>query len=138
MDDHASRVLALVAEPEYRGMTLKAMSRHFRIDEDDYAEFRALVKRMVKEGKLDLGKDQSLRKAGVASGQQIRGTFRRSSKGFGFVRPEKTTLKSDQIFIPVDGGRDATTAAEVLVKITKRAKGPGFNPAARSGKPSIG
>lgn len=131
MDDIPARVLAMVDEPEYRGLTLKAMARHFRVDDEGYPEFRTAVKRMIKDGKLDLGKDKSLRKAEVASGQQIKGTFRRSSKGFGFVRPEKTTLKSDQVFIPVDAGRDASTGDEVLVKITKRSKGPGFNPEGR-------
>ena len=39
--------------------------------------------------------------------------------------------KADQVFIPVDAGRDASTGDEVLVKIVKRSKGPGFNPEGR-------
>ena len=49
--------------------------------------FRNGVKRLIKEGKLDLGKDKAIRKAEVAAGATIQGTFRRSSKGFGFVPP---------------------------------------------------
>ena len=43
-------------------MTLKAMSRRFEVAPDDYAEFRAAVKGLIKEGKLDLAKDKTLRK----------------------------------------------------------------------------
>ena len=41
MPDFAARVLKLVAEPDYKPITLKAMSRRFEVDPDDYAEFRA-------------------------------------------------------------------------------------------------
>ena len=131
MDDHAARVMALVEESEYEPLTLKAMARRFRINDEDYPGFRNGVKRLIKEGKLDLGKDKALRKAEVASGAMVKGTFRRSSKGFGFVRPDKSTAKTDQIYIPIDAGRDASTGDEVLVKVVKRAKGPGFNPEGR-------
>lgn len=131
MDDYTARILALVEEEDYRAVTLKGLARRFRVDDEAYPGFRNQVKRLIKDGKLDLGKDKSIRKAEVAAGATVQGTFRRSSKGFGFVRPDKSTLKSDQIFIPVDAGRDASTGDEVLVKIVKRAKGPGFNPEGR-------
>ena len=131
MDDHAARVLALVSESDYGPLTLKAMSRHFQISEDDYPAFRGAVKGLIKSGKLDLAKNKTLRKGGGPSSGTITGTFRRSSKGFGFVRPSGSADKSDQIFIPHDAGRDASTGDEVLVKIVKKAKGPGFNPEGR-------
>ena len=40
MPDFAARVLKLVSEPDYKPITLKAMSRRFEVDPDDYAEFR--------------------------------------------------------------------------------------------------
>ncbi len=61
------------------------MSRQFEVAADDYAEFRATVKRLMKEGKLDLAKDKTLRRPDRAG--MIVGLFRRSAKGFGFVRP---------------------------------------------------
>ena len=129
MDDHEARVLAHVTDPENKPLTLKAMARKFRVPEDEYPAFRSVVKGMVKSGKLDIAKDKTLRKAELSG--TITGTFRRSAKGFGFVRPTGSFSKADQVFIPVDAGRDASTGDEVLVKIVKRAKGPGFNPEGR-------
>ena len=62
MDDHAARVLALVSEPEYSPLTLKAMARHFKISDDDYPGFRNAVKGLIKAGKLDLAKNKTIRK----------------------------------------------------------------------------
>ena len=88
MSHYAEKVLKLVSEPDYKPITLKAMSRRFEVDPDDYAEFRAVVKELVKEGKLDLGKDKTLRKPSTQG--TIVGIFRRSPKGFGFVRPHSS------------------------------------------------
>ncbi len=131
MDDHAARVLALVAEPDYRPLSLKGMAKRFKVDDDAYPSFRGAVKTLIKSGKLELLKNKTIRKAELASGGTVTGTFRRSAKGFGFVRTDKATAKSDQIFIPVDAGRDASTGDEVLVKVVKRAKGSGYNPEGR-------
>ena len=131
IDDLAARVLELVGTPDYVPVTLKAMSRHFKISEDDYPVFRNAVKGLIKAGKLDLAKNKTIRKGGGPSSGTITGTFRRSSKGFGFVRPADSTDKADQIFIPHDAGRDASTGDVVLVKVVKKAKGPGFNPEGR-------
>src|SRR3954454_9775429 len=106
MADFAARVLKLVSEPDYKPITLKAMSRRFRVDADDYAEFRGTVKGLVKEGKLDLGKDKTLRRPDQ-SGMVI-GLFRRSAKGFGFVRPHSSAARGEQIFIPTEATRDAS------------------------------
>jgi ribonuclease R len=59
------------------------------------------------------------------------GVFRRSAKGFGFVRPHNSAEKTDQIYIPTDAGRDASSGDEVVVKITRRPKRPGMNPEGR-------
>ena len=125
MPDFAARVLKLVSAADYRPITLKAMSRLFEVEPDDYAEFRGTIKRLVKDGKLDLGKDKTLRlpnRAGL-----IVGVFRRSAKGFGFVRPHSTASRADQIYISPDASGDASSGDEVAVKITKRSRRPGMN-----------
>jgi ribonuclease R len=128
MDDHAARVLALIAGADYEPLTLKGMSRFFKVSEDEYPAFRNAVKGLIKAGKVDLAKNKTIRKGGGPASGTITGTYRRSSKGFGFVRPKGSNDKSEQIFIPPDAGRDASTGDEVVVKIVKKAKGPGTNP----------
>ena len=55
MAELADRIARLVAQPDYKPITLKVMARQFEIPADDYAEFRATVKRLVKEGKARPG-----------------------------------------------------------------------------------
>ncbi len=129
MDDHVARLLSLISEPDYVPISVKTLAKRFGVNNDDYPAFRMMMKGLIKAGKLELNKSKQVRKVQTGSTwPTITGTFRRSSKGFGFVRPSKSTEKSEQIFIPVDAGRDASTGDEVVVKIVKKAKGPGFNP----------
>jgi ribonuclease R len=129
MSDYASQVLKLLSEPDYRPMTLKALSRRLQVGPDDYAEFRATVKGFIRDGRIDCAKNKTLSKAPTSGA--IIGLFRRSSKGFGFVRPHTSSEKTDQIYIPPDAGRDASSGDEVVVKITRRSKRPGMNPEGR-------
>ena len=86
MAEFAERVVGLVAEPDYRPITLKAMSRHLEVQPDAYAEFRRAVKGLIREGKLHLARDKTLSLPDRSG--MIVGLFRRSAKGFGFVRPQ--------------------------------------------------
>ncbi|WP_435019250.1 ribonuclease R [Tundrisphaera sp. TA3] len=131
MDDHAARVLALVAEDDYVPLTVKGMARRFRIGEDDYPDFRNAVKRLIRGERLELGKNKTILKASAITSGTVTGTFRRSSKGFGFVRTPLSPAKADQIFIPPEAARDASTGDEVLVRIVRKSKGPGYNPEGR-------
>src|SRR5947209_15943423 len=118
MADHAGRVLEWVSRPDYEPVTLKALSRRLEIAVDDYADFRSAVKGLVREGKLDVSRDRKLRKPDV-KGLMI-GTYRRSSRGFGFVRPLKQADRSKDVYIPADAGLDASSGDQVAVQITKR------------------
>ena len=57
----------------------------------------------------------------------IVGLFRRSAKGFGFVRPHGAGRGIDQIYIPPEATRDASSGDEVAVKITRPARRGGLN-----------
>ena len=127
MSPYDDKILGLVAREDYRPITLKAMSRRFAVGVEDYAEFRAAVKALVREGQIDQAKDRTLTKAAAGQKGLLVGTFRRASKGFGFVRPQKATGKDNDVYIPPDGGLDASTGDVVAVKIMKRSHTPGFN-----------
>jgi ribonuclease R len=125
MTDFAERVLKLVAEPDYKPITLKAMARRFEVGADQYHDFRATVKRLVKDGKLDQARDKTLRRPDLAG--LLIGLFRRSAKGFGFVRLHAHKPgEPDQIYVPAEATRDASSGDEVAVKITKRPRAHGL------------
>jgi ribonuclease R len=129
MDELNRRVLAFIAEPDYQPITLKALSKRLKVGEEGYADLRSVIKGLIKSGQVELGKDKAIHKSEPSDHKgNVVGTFRRTSKGFGFVRPAQGTgAKSEQIFIPVDAGRDASSGDEVLVRLIRKAKGPGYN-----------
>jgi ribonuclease R len=125
MANFAERVLNLVSEPEYAPLTPKAMARRFEVPPDDYADFRQVVKSLVKQGRLEQSRDKTLRKPDRSNA--IIGLFRRSARGFGFVRPHMATARADQIYIAPEAAGDASSGDEVVVKIIKRPKRAGTN-----------
>jgi ribonuclease R len=125
MADFEEKILALVARVDYKPITMKAMSRRFEIGGEDYPEFRSTIKRLISAGKLDIAKDKTLSRAMVKGA--VVGTFRRSARGFGFVRPHRAEGRANDIFIPPDAGRDAASGDEVAVKIVKRSRAAGQN-----------
>ena len=128
MNHHEDRVLGLVARDDYRPITLKAMSRKFAVAPEDYPDFRATVKGLVRAGRLAIGKDKTLTKFDAAGPKGLLvGTFRRTSKGFGFVRPQKSEGRDKDIFIPPDAGLDASSGDTVAVKVMKKSHTPGQN-----------
>ncbi|WP_165248580.1 ribonuclease R [Paludisphaera soli] len=125
MSSFTDRVLQLVAEPSYKPRTIKALSRHFQIGPDDYAAFRGEIKGLIREGKLEVGRDKTLTKPETSGA--IIGVFRRSPKGFGFVRPHGLKAKEDAIYIPAEAAGDASSGDEVAVKIVKKSRREGMN-----------
>src|SRR5208282_3852209 len=123
MADHAARILKLVTEPDYAPLTPKAMARRFEVGGDGYADFRQAVKELVKQGKLEQARDKTLSKPDHSNA--IIGLFRRSARGFGFVRPHTATARADQIFIASAAAGDASSGDEVVVKIIQPPKRAG-------------
>ncbi len=127
------RVLGLVSRADYKPLTAKALARRLDLPAEEYPEFRRALKRMVRRDALALGKDKTFRKPEATEPGAILGTFRRTSRGFGFVRP--TTPKGAaapagreaDIFIPVEDTRDASSGDEVAVRLVRRPRGPGAN-----------
>ena len=129
MDDHEARVLAHVTDPDNKPLTLKAMAKKFRVPEDEYP---GLPERRQGDGQVG----QARRRQGQdpPQGRALRDDHRdlpAELEGLRLRPARRLDRKADQVFIPVDAGRDASTGDEVLVKIVKRAKGPGFNPEGR-------
>ncbi len=125
MDDLGERVLRLMGEPDYAPMRLKAVARRLEIPSEDHAALRAAVKDLARAGKIEIGRDKTVRppdRKGL-----VVGVFRRAARGFGFVKPEAPHSKRGSIYIAPRDARDAASGDVVAVKITKRARRPGEN-----------
>lgn len=120
MAEFAARVMGVITGPGYRPMTLKALSRELLVEAADYPDFRRLVKSLINDGKLHVARDKTL-SIPDRSGMIV-GLFRRSSKGFGFVRPHGAGRGPEDVYIPPEATRDASSGDEVTVKITRPAR----------------
>ena len=125
MAEFAERVMALVAEASYRPMTLKAMSRRARGATRRLRGVSSSGQGLDPEGKLHLARDKTLSRPDQSG--MIVGLFRRSAKGFGFVRPHGAGRGIDQVYIPPEATRDASSGDEVSVKITRPARRGGLS-----------
>ncbi|MFO0957808.1 MAG: ribonuclease R [Isosphaeraceae bacterium] len=134
MVDYEKSVLEHLARPGYEALTPKKLAKAMAVPEEEYRDFRDAVKRLVRSGKLSVGRGNTMMLSGPNAAPEaglVVGTFRRTSRGFGFVRPRGTADRSKDIYIPEKGTRDASTGDEVAVRIVRKAHGPGTNPEGR-------
>jgi ribonuclease R len=125
----AHEILSYVRREGYQPLKLKALARKLEVPNPDYREFRDLVKGLIRQGRLELGKNQTVRQADPHG--TVTGVFRGIRAGGGFVRPHIEAGgagRSEDIYIAKDGAKDAASGDEVLVKVTKRPSRPGRNP----------
>ena len=66
-------------------LRLKA-ARKLGLSDRHYADFKSAVRKLIKEGRLELAKNSTIRP--VSAANSVTGVFRRASGGFGFVRPD--------------------------------------------------
>jgi ribonuclease R len=120
MTDLLSRIVHTVTSQSYTPLKAKALFKRLNLGEDQYPEFRKLVRELVRTGRLAVGRNQTLRAADAHG--TVTGTFRRTQAGHGFVRPHPVdgVFKPD-VFIRQDKSLDAATGDDVLVRITRQA-----------------
>ncbi len=124
MDDLASQVLALTERSDYQAKTLRELARDFAIGDEQYGQFRSIIKKLVKGGQLQLGKNRTLVRADPD--ENLVGLFKRTAKGHGFVKMHTGPYKDESIYISLEGSRNASTGDEVAVRLTRSSHRPGF------------
>ena len=89
-----------------------------------YDEFKVALKKLIKSNQVLLAANQTVRPLSLQN--TITGTFRKSGKGIGFVRPAPVDgKKAEEIYIAEHASLDASTGDTVLVRVTKQtARGP--------------
>lgn len=111
-----SRILAAVAHPNYQPVKPKALARKLGVPTEENAAFKAAIKELLRQGKIEIGRGNNVRL--VSRHGTLTGIFRKTDAGFGFVRPNpEEGHKFNEVFIPEDGVRDAATGDVVLVRV---------------------
>lgn len=120
MNDFTPKILHELSLRNYQPLKPKALARKLGVPDKLYPEFRKALKALIKDGRIDLGKNHVLRPADQF-GSAV-GIYRRTNAGFGYVRPHAIDgTAGPDIFIREGKEKDASTGDEVLIRITRRA-----------------
>ncbi len=137
-----ARILQLVFGESYRASKPKRIHKLLGLNEEDYGLLRRTLKRMVQHGKVayasnhlvlrpdkiqvDTSSPQKPDKAAksdkpASKAKVVLGTFRSTSRGFGFVRLNEPDAEkvSDDVFIPANATLSAMDGDRVQIRLSK-------------------
>jgi ribonuclease R len=113
------QILAAVARKTYQPLKPKALANKLGAVGDLYADFRRVLRELVKQKRVVFGKNHTIRP--VQPHGTVVGTFRRAAGGFGFVRQHPVDgVAGPDVFIREDHTLDASNGDEVLVRVTRK------------------
>src|SRR6476660_5514090 len=119
MRDLAALILNAISKKSYQPMSPKALARKLGLADTSYREFRGALRGLVKEGKAQLGKNDTIRPA--PSLPKAVGVFKRLSGGDGIVRVEtETGLAPQEYFVPDHLTHDASNGDEVMIAVRRK------------------
>nr|WP_314770708.1 ribonuclease R [uncultured Peptostreptococcus sp.] len=113
------RVLDLIHDPSYKPLKRDELAKIFVEHRDDKKEFYRLLDQMNEEGDLFINTRKKV--ASLEAFDLRRGTYKGTKSRFGFLVSNKQDF--EDVFIDGDSRKGAFNGDEVLVKITKPAKG---------------
>lgn len=124
--DLAARVLAYVNRDTYQPVKPRVIAKKLGVSKAALPELKKIIKQLVRDGQLAYGTKHLVKPAagkGGKSRQTVVGIFRRTSKGYGFVRPRQTTADKTpmpDIYIPARRTSDAVDGDLVAVRLRGR------------------
>lgn len=128
MPNFTDQILTTVARKTYVPLKPKALARKLNVPSKQYGEFRKALRELVKQGRIEIGKNHGVRNARPHG--TVTGIYRRTSTGSGYVRPHLIEGKAGpEVFIREDDALDAATGDEVLVRVTRKPSRAGLHPA---------
>ncbi len=113
------QILAALGSKSYSPLKPKALARQLGISTADYREFKQSLKKLLGAGRIELGRNDTVRLAPAAG--SVVGTYRSTSVGTGYVRPHPVEGKvGPEIRISEQNTLDAATGDTVLVRILQK------------------
>jgi ribonuclease R len=124
------QILAAVSRKSYTPLKPKALARKLSVPPPQYADFRRALRALLKDGRVELGKNHTVRPSQPHG--TVAGTFRRTGTGVGYVRPHSIEGQSGaEIRVHEEHALDAATGDTVLVRITRKPNRPDLSPVGR-------
>jgi ribonuclease R len=121
------QILSTISRKSYQPIKPKALARKLGIRASDYGEFRRTLRVLVKQQRVELGRNHTVRPSPPHG--TVTGLYRRTSSGVGYVRPHAIDGQTGpEILIREDQALDAATGDEVLVRITRKPARPDLSP----------
>lgn len=118
--DMSARILQTLGRPSYTPVKPRILAKRTGVGDDDYPEFRKTLRALVHEGRVEVGRNNTVRATDPHG--TIIGTYRRTSGGIGFVRPNHKPGDAPLPDVRIREGRelDASTGDTVMVKLTRK------------------
>src|SRR5262245_4187982 len=121
MADLSAQIVSALSARGYSPVKPKALARRLGLTTEQYAHFRKTVRDLVQQGRVEFGRNHTLRP--IQPANTVTGTFRRTAAGDGYVRPHAIDGKAGpEIYVREEDTRDAATGDEVAVRVTRRPK----------------
>ncbi len=121
------QIISVLARKSYQPLKPKALARKLGLPPSRYQEFRHALRSLVKMNRAEIGKNHTVRPTQPHG--TMTGTYRRTTSGFGFVRPHAIDGHAGpEILIREGNALDASTGDTVLVRITRKPTRPDLGP----------
>lgn len=121
------QIVAALSRQSYHPVKPKALARKLGLNSNEYRDFRRSLKELIKQGRVEIGKNHTVRPAPPHG--TVTGVFRRATAGFGYVRPHLIDGRvGPEVYIREENTLDAATGDEVLVRILRKPNRPDLSP----------
>jgi len=125
--DFTEQLLTLLNRKNYQPLKAKALARKLGVSSAQEPAYKACLRRLADEGRIELGKNKTVRLSRPHG--TVTGTYRRLPSGVGFVRPHPVDGQiGAEVVIRQDRSLDAATGDDVLVKLLRKPSRPGGSP----------
>src|SRR5438132_1669235 len=127
MADFEAQILAALAQKHYEPLKPKSLARKLGVPAKQYGDFRRALRELLLQGRAQMGKNHTVRPTQPHG--TVTGIFRKTSSGFGFVRPHAIDGHAGpEILIREHDALDAVTGDEVLARILRKPNRPDLSP----------